>query len=171
MSLRVATPTRSQADRAQHRGDQFAAVMTAIVRRLPFGLSKIVAPTFLGFAIVNGATFGVDMGLLTAMHGLLHWPLALSITLSYSAAFGISFVLNRALNFRSHTAVGPQLAIYLVVVVINYLIWILGIGAGLAALGVEYHLARTIAGLCEAAYMYAAMRWLVFRPSTRGESR
>jgi hypothetical protein len=31
------------------------------------------------------------------------------------------------------------------------------------ALGVNYQLARVAAGLCEAAYMYLAMRWLVFR--------
>jgi hypothetical protein len=50
-----------------------------------------------------------------------------------------------------------------VVITVNYLAWILGVGAGLAALGVDYQLARVAAGLCEAAYMYAAMRWLVFR--------
>jgi hypothetical protein len=49
------------------------------------------------------------------------------------------------------------------VVVINYLVWILGVGAGLSALGVEYHVARIAAGACEGAYMYCAMRWVVFR--------
>jgi hypothetical protein len=34
---------------------------------------------------------------------------------------------------------------------------------GLAALGADYRLARIAAGACEALYMYAAMRWLVFR--------
>jgi hypothetical protein len=53
--------------------------------------------------------------------------------------------------------------VYVVVVVINYLAWILGVGAGLAALGVEYHVARVAAGVCEGVYMYCAMRWVVFR--------
>jgi putative flippase GtrA len=57
-----------------------------------------------------------------------------SITLSYVTASGLSYLLNRSLNFRSH-----------------------------GALGVNYQLARVAAGLCEAAYMYLAMRWLVFR--------
>ena len=52
---------------------------------------------------------------------------------------------------------------YAGVVVVNYLAWILGVGAGLATLGVSYQLARVIAGACEAVYMYVAMRWLVFR--------
>jgi hypothetical protein len=47
-------------------------------------------------------------------------------------------------------------------VAVNYLVWILGVGDGLAALGADYRLARIAAGACEALYMYAAMRWLVF---------
>jgi len=53
--------------------------------------------------------------------------------------------------------------VYTVVATVNYFAWILGIGAGLAAVGVDYRLARVIAGACESVYMYAAMRWLVFR--------
>jgi hypothetical protein len=50
-----------------------------------------------------------------------------------------------------------------VVVVINYLVFILGVSSGLAAIGVHYQLSRLVAGICEAVYMYSAMRWVVFR--------
>jgi putative flippase GtrA len=145
------------------RGDRFMTVMAAITRRLPFGLARIIAPSMLGFAIINSCTFAIDLALLTAFHGGLHWPVPVSITLSYGAASGLSYLLNRALNFRSHGAVGPQVAVYAGVITVNYLAWILGVGSGLAALGVDYRLARILAGVCEAVYMYAAMRWLVFR--------
>lgn len=134
--------------------------MESVTRRLPFGLP----PSLLGFGVINGFTFLVDLALLTALHSGLGQPLWLSITLAYAAAFGLSFALNRALNFRSHAPVGPQALTYAVVVVVNYLLWILGVGNGLAALGVEYHLARLLAGACEAVYMYCALRWIVFRP-------
>ena len=62
---------------------------------------------------------------------------------------------------------GPQFAVYVVVVVVNYLAFILGVSSGLAALGVEYHVARIVAGACEAVYIYSAMRWVVFRRLTR----
>lgn len=133
--------------------------MESVTRRLPFGLP----PSLLGFGVINGFTFLVDLALLTALHSGLGQPLWLSITLAYAAAFGLSFALNRALNFRSHAPVGPQALTYAVVVVVNYLLWILGVGSGLAALGMEYHLARLTAGACEAVYMYCAMRWVVFR--------
>lgn len=56
---------------------------------------------------------------------------------------------------------------YAAVVIVNYLAWILGVGDGLVALGLDYRLARIVAGACEALYMYAAMRWLVFRDAQR----
>ncbi len=85
------------------------------------------------------------------------------MTVAYACAFTLSYFLNRILNFQSHGAVGPQFAVYVVVVVVNYLAFILGVSSALSALGVEYHVARIVAGACEAVYMYSAMRWVVFR--------
>jgi putative flippase GtrA len=144
-------------------GDWFATAMAAAVRGLPFGLAEIVPPSLLGYAIINGSTFTCDLLLLTAFHGHLRWPVPVSITLSYAIASGLAYLLNRVLNFRSHAPAGRQFGVYAAVVVVNYLAWILGIGAGLAALGLNYQAARIAAGACEAVYMYAAMRWLVFR--------
>ena len=160
-----AGPARTQ--RWDARGERFTAVMAAIVHRLPFGLAGILPPSLLGFAIINGFTFTIDLGVLTTLHGELRWPLPVSITVAYLSAFGLSYLLNRVLNFRSHGAVGPQIAVYIAVVIVNYLVWILGVGNGLAALGLDYRLARIVAGAGEALYMYAAMRWLVFRDVQR----
>ena len=55
-------------------------------------------------------------------------------------------VLNRVLRAKYHTGAISG-----------------GVCSGLAALGVQYQLARVVAALCEAVYMYSAMRWLVFR--------
>jgi putative flippase GtrA len=152
-----------RAETRERRGARFTAVMAAIVRRLPFGLARIVAPNMLGFAVINTCTFTIDLALLTALHGGLRWPVPVSITLSYLTASGLSYLLNRWLNFRSHGALASQTGVYAVVVIVNYLVCILGVGAGLAALGLDYQLARVVAGLCEAVYMYVAMRWVVFR--------
>lgn len=144
-------------------GWRFDGLMEAIVRRLPFGLARVVAPSFLGFVLINGCTFSIDLLLLTLFHGMLRWPVAVSFTTAYLIAFALSFVLNRALNFRSHAPLGPQTGLYVVAITINYLAFILGLGSGLVATGVEYHLSRIIAGLCEALYMYSVMRWVIFR--------
>jgi putative flippase GtrA len=149
------------------RGQRFTAVLAAIVRRLPFGLARVVPPSLLGYAIINSCTFALDLTLLTIFHGVLRWPLPVAITLSYATASGLSYTLNRVLNFRSHAAVGPQVAVYVAVIVVNYLVWLLGLVDGLAALGLDYRLARIAAGGCEAVYLYVAMRWLVFRDTGR----
>lgn len=145
-------------------GARFLSFTSAVVARLPFGLDEVVvAPTPLGFVLINGSTFALDLALLTLLHGSLGVILPIAFTVAYVSAFGVSFVLNRRLNFRSHAAVGPQAVVYAVAVTINYLAFVLGLATGLSALGVEYHVSRLAAGLCEAAYMYCVLRWVVFR--------
>jgi putative flippase GtrA len=143
--------------------ERFHRLCEVVVARLPFGLDSIVAPTFLGFVVINGFTFAVDLAPLTLLHGGLGLVLPVAVTVAYACAFTLSYVLNRILNFRSHAAAGPQFAVYVVVVVVNYLAFILGVSSALTALGVEYHVARIVAGGCEAVYMYSAMRWVMFR--------
>ncbi len=133
--------------------------------RLPFGLAGLVAPTFLGFCLINSFTFGVDLVLLVSLHGLLGVPYPAAVSVAYGCAFGLSYALNRYFNFRSHAPVGPQLSVYVVVVVINYVAFILAVSSALTALGLDYRVARMLAGACEAVYMYSAMRWVVFRRS------
>ena len=143
--------------------DRFTRWCEAVVARLPFGLDRIVPATLLGFGLINSFTFGVDLLLLTLLHSGLGVPVPVSITLAYVAAFGLAFLLNRSFNFHSHAPMGTQAVVYAAVVLVNYLAFILGVGSGLVALGMEYHLARLAAGACEAVYMYSAMRWIVFR--------
>ena len=147
--------TRSLAER-------FGSFCATIVRYLPFGLNMLVPPSFVGFALINGCTFGVDLLLLTFGHGVAGLPLPAAITVAYVCAFALSFVLNRTLNFRSHAPVGRQAVRYAIAVAVNYFAFILGAGAGLAALGLEYHAARIVAGVCEAVFLYGVLRWIVF---------
>jgi hypothetical protein len=48
--------------------DRFHRFCVATVARLPWHLNSVVAPTFLGFALINGLTFGVDLLLLSGLH-------------------------------------------------------------------------------------------------------
>lgn len=148
---------------AQTRGQWFANAMAAISGRLPFGLSAVVPPNVVGYLLINGCTFCLDLLLLTTFHGGLRVPLPIAVTLSYAIASLVSYTCNRIFNFRSHGNVGTQLPLYVVILTINYLAFILGLVDGLAALGVEYQLARVLAACCEGVFLYCCMRWLVFR--------
>ena len=143
--------------------DRFHTWCEVVVGRLPFGLRSVVAPTFLGFCLINGFTFGVDLAILTSLRSGLGFPVPIAVTVAYACAFTFSYLLNRTFNFQSHAPVGPQVAVYVAVVIVNYLVFILGVTSVLAAVGAQYQLSRIVAGVCEAVYMYCAMRWVVFR--------
>lgn len=145
-----------------HRA-RFAAAMTAITRRLPFGLSRVVAPSLVGYLLINLCTFFLDLGLLSLFHGTFRWPIPVAVTLSYGTASAVSYALNRVLNFRSHANVGRQFPVYVAVSASNYLIFVLGLTDLLSVIGVYYVLSRVIAACCEAVYLYCMMRWVVFR--------
>jgi putative flippase GtrA len=110
---------------------RFHRFCVQVVARLPFGLKEIVAPTLLGFCLINSFTFGVDVVLLTALHGWLNTPLPVAVTVAYACAFALSYVLNRIFNFQSHAPVGPQFAVYA--------------SNLLAALGLDYRVSRLVA--------------------------
>jgi len=137
--------------------------MTAITRRLPFGLSEVVAPSMVGYLLINLCTFFIDLGLLGLFHGHFRWPIPAAVTLSYGTASVISYTFNRVLNFGSHEAVGKQFPVYVIVSGSNYLIFVLGLTDLLSAAGVYYELSRVLAACCEAVYLYCMMRWVVFR--------
>jgi putative flippase GtrA len=142
---------------------RFAAAMTAITRRLPFGLSRVVAPSLVGYLLINLGTFFIDLGLLGLFHGPLGLPAPVAVTLSYGTASATSYVLNRVLNFRSHEYVGRQFLVFAAVSASNYLIFVLGLTDLLYVAGLHLQLARVIAACCEAVYLYCMMRWVVFR--------
>jgi len=136
--------------------------MVAITRRLPFGLSEVVAPSLVGYLLINLCTFFVDLGLLGLFHGTIRWPIPAAVTLSYGTASVLSYVLNRVLNFRSHDDVGRQFPVYVAVSVSNYLIFVLGLTDLLSSVGVYYEFSRILAACCEAVYLYTMLRFVVF---------
>lgn len=122
--------------------------------------------SFVGFAMINGFTFSVDIGLLALLYRGLGLPHPLAITIGYVVAFGLAFVLNRRFNFHAHGPVTGQAARWALVVAINYVALVLGLGGGLHLIGVPFLLARVVAGCAEAVWMYSTMRWWVFASRT-----
>jgi putative flippase GtrA len=152
-----------------HRAS-YAAAMTAITKRLPFGLSNVVEPNMLGYLLINLCTFGIDLALLGLFHGKEKLPIPVAVTLSYGTASLLSYILNRVFNFRSHAEVGRQLPVFVAVSASNYLIFVLGLTDLLSAVGVYYELARIIAACCEGVYLYCMLRWVVFRDTANSDA-
>jgi putative flippase GtrA len=143
---------------AERAGD----LLTWLVDRLPEQVRRVVPRELIGFGILGGFTFLIDLGLLWALRTWTTLPLPVAVSIAYVIAFGINFVLNRTVNFRSHAPVGPQSMRYAVVVACDYGLT-LGVTTGLSALGLDFRIARLIAAACVATFTYTASRFWVFR--------
>ncbi len=53
--------------------ERFHRLCVLVVHALPAPLNSLVAPTFLGFAVINTFTFGVDLAILTLLHGVFRY--------------------------------------------------------------------------------------------------
>lgn len=146
---------------------RFAGAMTAVTRVLPFGLSRYVGPSEVGYLVISLGTFLLNLVFLGLFHGVLRVGLSVAVTLAFGLAAVINYVLNRVFNFRSHDAVGRQFVLFSAIEVSNYLLFVLGLTDLLAAAGVYYELARVISACCEGVYLYCGMRWLIFRDTPR----
>jgi putative flippase GtrA len=125
----------------------------------------VLDATLVRYLLISAFTFGLDLVLLTLVHGGLGWPLPVAVTIGYAVALSTNYLLNRVLNFRSHAPLGPESLRYAGAVAVNFGVVLLGITTSLAALGVPYQAARVAAGAGEGAFMYCAMRWFVFSPA------
>lgn len=153
---------RTAADRA---GD----FLTSWVERLPRGLRRLLPREFVGFAILGGFTYLIDLTLLAMLRAWTTLPLVAAVTIAYVSAFGLNFVLQRTVNFRSHAPVGGQAVRYAVVVAVDYGLTVT-VTTGLSGLGMDFRLARTLAAACVALVTYTGSRWWVFRDRSRRAS-
>lgn len=158
-----ATPT---ADR-RTAADRFLGLRLRLWRLLPRGLRRLVPESFIGFAILNLTTFGIDMVVLAVLFRVVGLPYPVSTTIGYLVALALAYVLNRWLNFPSHAPVGPQTARYAFVVAVNYFVLLQGVGSGLQYLGMHFLASRVVAAACEGLWTYIGMRWIVFRTDGR----
>jgi putative flippase GtrA len=146
--------------------ERLSDALTAGVDRLPSGLRRYLPRDLVGFAVLGGCTFLVDLALLAALRTWTPLPLPAAVTIAYVIAFGLNFSLNRTVNFRSHAPIAGQAVRYTIVISCDFLLT-LGVTTGLTALGLDFRLARLAAAGCVAAFTYTAARWWVFRDQKR----
>lgn len=142
----------------------FARLTRRIHDALPVRLHRILPVTFIGYAIINGSSFLLDMGMLTIIGHFWRLPYGISFSIGYFLASVYAFFMNRWLNFREHGHLGQQSSKYTFVIVSNYAIWILGFGSLLGYLGVQLQVARVTAACIEGIYIYLLLRFWVFPP-------
>ncbi|MFT4216773.1 MAG: GtrA family protein [Micropruina sp.] len=156
----------------------FKNVTGRIHRALPTALRRVIPLTFIGYAIINGSAFLLDMGALVGLDKALAitaeglksapWITGALFSIGYAIAAVYAFVLNRWLNFREHGDLGKQSWKYAAVMISNYLIWIWAAATVLTIWGMPLPAARITVACCEGIYIYLLLRLWVF-PRTRSQ--
>nr|WP_244960255.1 GtrA family protein [Actinomyces faecalis] len=141
----------------------FLRVISRIHRLLPSFVRRVVPVTFVGYALINGSAFVLDVSILWGLYEHLHLFYPLAVTIGYAVAGAYSLLLNRWLNFQVRGHLATQGSRYLVGLVSQYVIFILGLSSLLHWLGVNAELARFVSACCEGLYLYTLMRLWVFR--------
>ncbi len=116
---------------------------------------------FVRFVAVGVLSAGVDTGALVALRELVGLPLALATSVAFALTLAVNFGLNMGFVFGVSGRLAGRLARYGVLVVVNYLLTMLLV-LGIAALGVDYVLAKLIAVACCAMVNFVAYRHWVF---------
>lgn len=175
---RRAVPARSPASTRERLSDRlderlndpsrrapraFLHVISRIHRLIPHGLRERVPVTFIGYALINGSAFLIDISFLWFFYEGLHWFYPLAVSLGYMIAGIYSLLLNRWLNFQSRGHLAAQGSRYAIGLVSQYVIFILGLSSFLHWIGVQAELARLISACCEGIYLYVLMKLWVFR--------
>ena len=116
------------------------------------------------YVIAGSVTFLVDIGSLKLLHGSFGVPLVPATALAFLIAFAVNFTASRHWTFartgRSRQT-HQQLVRYLVLVGVNLCSTII-IVAGFSALGVNYLIAKVVAGCLNALGNYYAYRHWIF---------
>ena len=141
----------------------FSRFISHLHRLIPRLLRKRIPATFIGYALINGSAFLIDVSFLWLFYDRLHWFYPLAVTLGYAIAGVYSLVLNRWLNFQSRGHLVAQGSRYALGLASQYVIFIVGLSSYLHWIGVHAELARLISACCEGLYLYALMRFWVFR--------
>ena len=159
----AASSLQPPASNARRAPEIFLRLITTIHSELPGFVRSRLPVTFIGYAIINGSAFFLDITCLWVFYNHLHWFYPVAVTVGYAIAAVYSFLLNRWLNFQAHGHVIEQGAGYTVGIISQYVIFILGLSSLLHWFGVNAELARVISACCEGIYLYVFIRLWVFR--------
>ena len=159
----AASSLQPPASNARRAPEIFLRLITTIHSELPGFVRSRLPVTFIGYAIINGSAFFLDITCLWVFYNHLHWFYPVAVTVGYAIAAVYSFLLNRWLNFQAHGHVIEQGAGYTAGIISQYVIFILGLSSLLHWFGVNAELARVISACCEGIYLYVFIRLWVFR--------
>jgi putative flippase GtrA len=122
--------------------------------------SRLAHPA--AYVVVGLATVAVDVGTLTLLRELAHWPIWAATTAGFCASVGVNFFGNRAWAGRESTRGLLDHAVrYALLLGFNYMLTLLLL-LGLTGAGLGYLAAKAVAVLLTAGISFVSYRTWVF---------
>jgi putative flippase GtrA len=146
---------------AQTRAERIGDFLTSWANRLPSRL-RFITPEFVGFVVLGTFTFGIDLLILAALRSWTTLPVQVDVGIGYLCAFGLNYVLNRTMNFKSHAPVGRQALRFFVITAADFVFTSL-VTDWLNAQGLPLMVARIATACCVGLFTYVGARFWVFR--------
>jgi putative flippase GtrA len=116
------------------------------------------------YVVTGTITFLIDIGSLKLLHGIAGMPLLAAVVVAFCIAFLFNFTASRQWTFARAARDGQahrQLLRYLALVAVNLLSTVL-IVAGFSAVGLNYLIAKVVAGGINACGNFFAYRHWIF---------
>jgi putative flippase GtrA len=116
----------------------------------------------LGYLTVGVLGFAVDFGLLVLLREMFRTPIWLAATVAFWSSLAVVFLTNKYVIFGTRGAGHRQLARYLTLLGINYLVT-LAVIALAERVGVGYQVGKVVAVAMTTVWNYLAYEFWVFR--------
>lgn len=162
MTLLTTRPPCAEQPHNPALSERIGELMTGWVGRLPLPAARAIPRDMVGYVILGLVTFVLDLILLLLLHRFTPLPLSVTVLIADGSAWALNFWLNRTLNFRSESRMGPQAARYSLVIC-GELAISASVTTLLAGVGTPLPLARIIAGACVTCFGYLTCRFWIFR--------
>jgi putative flippase GtrA len=162
MTLLTTRPPGAEQSHSPALRERIGELMTGWVGQLPLPAARAIPRDMVGYVILGLVTFVLDLVLLLALHRFTPLPLGITVLIADGTAWALNFWLNRTLNFRSESPMGPQAARYSLVIC-GELAISASVTTLLAGIGTPLPVARIAAGACVTCFGYLTCRFWIFR--------
>jgi putative flippase GtrA len=136
------------------------------VKQLTSYIQGVTGLAVVGYLVAGGLSLLLDVATLFVMHGLLHIPLVVAVSIAYLAGLLSNYSINRYWVFSGADSLGRSAFRYGLLVAFNYAATVL-IVTGLTAAGFSYIVGKLIAVGGTLFWNFLAYKHWVFSPKTR----
>lgn len=124
-------------------------------------VARVWASSAVRYLVVGLFAYAFDVGLLALLHDVLGVPLTIATPVAFLTSFGVTYLLQRTVAFRSQTSMSASATKYAILVAFNTLATT-GIVSLAPALGLPWIVGKTAAVASTTVWNFFCYRYWIF---------